>query len=137
MYGCSGESDSGGSVDAETLPYRVSLHRLVFEPEVFDGREISTVGVAVPTEFDRSQLQLYLTKDDARHLIHPNSIWVDLRGAEKEIGADTLAGLFGKYVVVEGTFHIEGRSSIVKSIEGLRILDPLPLDESRYEPPAD
>lgn len=78
-------------------PVDVSLIQLISTPEVFNGKQIRTIGFA-RLEFEGNAI--YLHSEDAKQAISKNGIWVDV---PDEFKKDT-KNFNGKYLIVQGTF---------------------------------
>lgn len=103
--GCSTQGvRSYGTVSSKAQ--NVSVQELLGNPRLFDGKEVRVVGVG---DFDlgfEGVSAIYTSRDDLRHrtfsYISISSLRPSLR-ANKE----AIEGLSGKFVLVEGVFHLE------------------------------
>jgi hypothetical protein len=93
---------------AQKQPESVSIIRLIATPEKYQGKFVRIEGY-LHNQFEDSAI--YLSKDDADHLINKNALWV--RYAEKaqkqalysEQEPDNLRYFDRKYVLIEGVFN--------------------------------
>jgi hypothetical protein len=125
--GCSDE-DTGKTTKAK---HHISLYELKLNSDQFQGMTVSVIGVAIPADLQPGVLSLFASKDDARYLVYPNSVWVDLEGRDG-VDGNSLDDVFGKFVIVEGTVAADGDGVKISKVTRLRVLSPLPLDNSRY-----
>ena len=76
----------------------VSLIRLIQVPEKFHGKRVRVVGHG-GVEFEHQAL--YASRDDLRHAVTKNALWLDLPVTEEA------KALNGKCLLVEATFDKE------------------------------
>lgn len=88
------------------LAQPVSVHELLGSPEAFDGKEVSVIGVA---QFDFGFSALYTSKDD---LAHNTFSYVGIESLSTDLLNEkaSLVKLTGKFVLVEGVFHMQPRA---------------------------
>ena len=108
-----------------------SIVQLIASPQNYDGKRVRIIGVAMQAESQDGIGHIYLSRDDARYLNDSNSIWIDIRGMPDLPSIETFNGQF---VVVVGTFTSRDRLLMIENVTDIRILSPLPLDESRFDP---
>jgi hypothetical protein len=82
---------------SDDRPARLSLIRLIANPNSFDRRRLALTGYLANNGLDRA-LGLYVSEVDGRNFIVSNSI--DLRIEESKYSK-----LVGKYVTLAGTYH--------------------------------
>ncbi len=110
-------SGSPQDVPAESFfDPEVSIVHLVANPEKYDGKRVKVFGY-LHVRFEDSAL--YLTKDDADHLIGANAVWVSYDPAAKlgrldgkEIETRDVGDLRcfdGRYVMLDGIFSMKER----------------------------
>lgn len=117
--------------------FRVECHcsivQLIAQPKEYDGVNVRSIGVLIPVSNMPGVAQLYLSKDDARFINDANAVFVDIRDTRNE-NLVNLSSITGKFVVVEGVFSVKDRQRTIESVHDIRVLPPLPLDNTRFEP---
>lgn len=81
----------------------VSLIRLIQVPEKYHGAKVRVVGFA-SVEFEHQAL--YVSRDDLRHAVTKNALWLDIPVTEEAKKLD------GKCLLVEATFDMESRGHL-------------------------
>jgi hypothetical protein len=81
----------------------VSLIRLIQVPEKYDGVRVRVVGFAA-VEFEHQAL--YVSREDLRHAVTKNALWLDIPVTEEAKKLD------GKCLLVEATFDKESRGHL-------------------------
>jgi len=105
IAGCSRQGvRSYGTVSSEAQ--NVSVQELLGNPRLFDGKEVRIVGVG---DFDlgfEGVSAVYTSKDD---LLHRTFSYISITSLEPNLRAnkEAIEGLSGKFVLVEGVFHLE------------------------------
>jgi hypothetical protein len=110
-------------------PESRSVVALLADPAAFHEKRVRTLGFYVLAEEESA---LYLSAGDAEHGIYANSVWVDGEGSSVD-----LAGVSGRYVLVEGTFNArnKGHGSLAAGgIESVSRIVELPPRESKVGP---
>ena len=113
-----------------------SVVQLISQPQDYTGKRVRVIGVLIPVSNMIGVGQLYLSKDDARFINDANSVVVDIRNSSND-DIVPLSAVTGKFVVVEGVFTVRNDQRTIESVDDLRVLPPLPLDNSRFEPVGD
>ena len=93
-------------------PERVSLVRLIAEPERYDGKRVATQGFFV---FAYEHEALYISREDAFFGLHYNGLVLDgsVHSSEaKEGPRATVKKCHLQYLTLEGTFHKLGRGHL-------------------------
>lgn len=91
-----------GNVQSLFEVKKVSLINLIATPESYHGKWVRVEGVC---NFEFEGNALYLTKDDLRHCICKNAVWLEPDMEALNLSDGTLALKFnGRFVLVEGVF---------------------------------
>jgi len=88
---------------AQGDPLEVSLIQLIANPSAYHGKFIRVDGYF---HFKNEDQGLYLSKDDADHLMSRNAIWVSFDGPGKT--TQDFKALDCQYVLLEGVFNSKG-----------------------------
>jgi len=98
-------SKMAASAASDEKPARISLIRLIANPNSFDRRRLTLTGYLANNGLDRA-LGLYVSEVDGRNFIVENSI--DLK-----IDESRYSKLVGKYVTLTGTYHAPPETPLV------------------------
>ena len=102
----------------------VSLIQLIATPEAYDGQQVSVMGVL---RLDFEGTVLYLGKEDARHRVLRNAIWLRLSPEQEK----RWKFLEGRYVLLGGRFDAQSHGhfgNYAGSIEEIDDVMPWPPD---------
>jgi hypothetical protein len=81
--------------------YNVSIAELLAHPGLFHGKRVRLIGF-LHLEFEGTAV--YMSREDERHGLTRNGLWVDFRNKEVWNQADVVND---RYVLLEGTFDAE------------------------------
>ena len=110
---------------SQKQPESVSIIRLIATPEKYHGKFVGIEGY-IHNQFENSAI--YLSKDDADHLIGKNALWVwyaekvQKEALDSKQEPDNLRYFDRKYVLIEGVFnkddhgHLGAYSGSIKKV---------------------
>ena len=132
VFSLNGCTQGGAGNDLE-VDCNCSLIQLLVAPDKYDEKAVRVIGLAISAESQDGFGRIYLSENDARYLNDANSVWVDYRDTSRP-SFNTFEAFNGKFVVVEGVFIKRGDFFVIEKVNDIRILEPLPLDASRFAP---
>ncbi len=92
-------SQDSNATATQELVRLVSILRLIADPPALNGQRIRVLGFLYAAGIDRG-IGLYASETDARNFIEPNAVRLDL-------GKRTLGREYGRYVILNGKYHLE------------------------------